>query len=93
VPIDIKGNLYDMKRRLLGTNASTIIKIVDEFGSKSTIRVRIRGQGSGYLEGPQNQEFPQPLHFNVSAESEQLLAAILPRIKAHVDQVRVEMQG
>ena len=93
VPIDIKGNLYDMKRRLLGTNASAIIKLVDEVGTKNTIRVRIRGQGSGFLEGPQNQEFPQPLHFNVSADNEQLLAAIVPKIKAHVDQVRAEMQG
>lgn len=90
VPVDIKGNLYDIKRKLLGNNASTIIKIVDELGSKHTIRVRIRGQGSGFLEGPQNVEFAQPLHFNISAENEQLLAAVVGRIKLLVDQVRNE---
>jgi hypothetical protein len=90
VPIDIRGNLFDIKRRLLGTNASAIIKIVDELGSKHSIRVRIRGQGSGFLEGPQNQELAQSLHFNISAENEALLAAVVSRIRAHIDAVRGE---
>ena len=30
VSIDIVGSLYEIKKRLLGTNASKIIKIVDE---------------------------------------------------------------
>ena len=35
----------------LGMNASKVIKIVDEVGNKHSLRVRIRGQGSGFLEG------------------------------------------
>lgn len=82
--------MYDLKRRLLGTNASTIMRIVDEVGSRHNIRVRIRGQGSGFLEGPQNQELAQPLHFNISAENEQLLAAVVAKVRQHVEQVRNE---
>jgi hypothetical protein len=91
VTVDIRGNLFDIKRRLLGTNASAIMRIVDELGSKHNIRVRIRGQGSGFLEGPQNQELAQPLHFNISADSEQLLQAVVARVRQHVDQVRAEV--
>ena len=53
VPIDLAGSLYDIKKKLLGTNASTIIQLVDEVGSKNCVRVRMRGIGSGFLEGQQ----------------------------------------
>jgi len=45
------GSLYDIKKKLLGTNASTIIQLVDEMGSKNSIRIRMRGIGSGFMEG------------------------------------------
>lgn len=53
IPIDLAGSLYEIKKKLLGTNASTIIQLVDEVGSKNSVRVRMRGIGSGFLEGQQ----------------------------------------
>lgn len=93
VPIDIQGSSYEIKRRLLGNNASTIIQLIDEIGSKSSIRIRIRGIGSGFIEGPNQQELQEPLHFNVSAETEELLQTAVQRVKGLVAKAKGEMQG
>jgi hypothetical protein len=63
VIIDLQASLYEIKKKLLGTNASTIIQLVDEIGSKSCIRIRMRGAGSGFLEGPNQQELPVFIFF------------------------------
>lgn len=62
VPIDLVGSLYDIKKKLLGTNASTIIQLVDEVGSKNCVRVRMRGIGSGFLEGQQELQVCLVIH-------------------------------
>eukprot|EP01037_Dinobryon_pediforme_P019100 gene19100-19460_t len=49
--------------------------LVDEVGSKNSARVRMRGVGSGFVEG--HQELQEPLMFSVSADSEQLLQAVV----------------
>jgi hypothetical protein len=89
VLIDLPGSSYDIKRRVLGANASIIMGIVDSLGSKHSIRVRMRGLGSGFTEGPTNTELPEPLHFNVSAESEALLQSVTVQVQALVDRNRM----
>ena len=91
VPIDLVGSLYDIKKKLLGTNASTIIQLVDEVGSKNSARVRMRGVGSGFVEG--HQELQEPLMFSVSADSEQLLQAVVSKVKQLIDRARIELQA
>ena len=49
------AQLYNIKKILLGTNASNIIAKVDSLGGTSVVRIRIRGMGSGYPEGPNRQ--------------------------------------
>jgi hypothetical protein len=90
VPIDIQGNTFDIKKRVLGNNASLIMQIVDEVGNKNNIKIRIRGIGSGFIEY-QQQELQEPLHFNISAENEALLQAAVVRVKALVARVKQEM--
>mmetsp|Transcript_12538 Transcript_12538/g.17210 ORF Transcript_12538/g.17210 Transcript_12538/m.17210 type:complete len:653 (-) Transcript_12538:41-1999(-) len=90
VPIEIVGSLYDIKKKLLGTNASTIIQLVDEMGSKNSIRIRMRGIGSGFMEG--QSEIQEPLMFSVSAESDLLLQAVVARVKQLIDKARGELQ-
>lgn len=46
-----------------------------------------------YTIGPNDQELPEPLHFNVSADTEHLLKAMVKRMQQHVEQVRVELQA
>lgn len=89
VPIDIPGNLYDIKRRVLGTNGSAVVQISNEVGGTGrAVRIRIRGQGSGFLEGPLMQELAQPLHFNVSAETAEKLQQAVERVQRLVEAAR-----
>ena len=94
VPIDIQGPLPDIKRGLLGNNASVIKDLVNEVsgGNSRLVRVRMRGINSGFNEGPLQQELQEPLHFNVSAENEELLARALQAVQTLVNRVRADVQ-
>ena len=92
VPIDIEGDVYQIKKRVLGVNAATVLQIVEELGTKNSIRIRMRGIGSGYQEGPLAQEIQEPLHFNVSAETEDLLNAVVAKVRALIERARADMQ-
>lgn len=92
VVIDIQGSMFDIKKKLLGNNASTIIQLVDEIGSKNSLRIRMRGIGSGFIEGPSLQELQEPLHFNVSADNEPLLQAAVVKVRALIEKAKYEIQ-
>jgi hypothetical protein len=94
VPIDIQAPLPDVKRGLLGNNASVIKDLVNEVsgGNSRLVRVRMRGINSGFNEGPLQQELQEALHFNVSAESEELLARATQAVQNLVNRVRAEVQ-
>ena len=60
-----------------------------EIVARTDAKLRLRGRGSGYLEGLTRQESPEPLHLCVScttrhgyAEAARLVAALLERIYA-----------
>lgn len=64
VYIDIKASLFEVKKRVLGTNASAVLAISNEVGGQTrAVRIRMRGLGSGYVEGPSQQELPVNLYF------------------------------
>jgi hypothetical protein len=92
VPIDIQGNIYDIKKKLLGNNASVVLALANEVtgGNSRSMRIRMRGINSGYLEGPSQIELPEPLHFNISAESEELLARGIIAVKNLIATVKLE---
>lgn len=91
VPIDIEAPVFEVKKRVLGVNAATVLQIVEDLGNKNTIRIRMRGVGSGYQEGPAASELQQPLHFNVSAESEDLLNAVAARVRGLIERARADL--
>ena len=92
-PIDIQANIRDVKRHVMGFNASLINKIRDDLGDQSCIKIRIRGIGSGYNEGPEARELQEPLHFNVCADSEHLLAAVMERVTSLINDARNTLCG
>lgn len=57
---------FQVARRIIGQKGSNMKKIVDASGAK----LRLRGKGSGYLEGPLKQESPEPLHLCVSCTTQ-----------------------
>jgi hypothetical protein len=38
---------------------------------KDLVKLRLRGKGSGYLEGPENQESDEPLHLCISTKDQE----------------------
>lgn len=77
---------------MLGTNGSIVVQIASEVaGSPRGVKIRIRGIGSGFIEGNQ-QELQEPLHFNVSAETPEMLELAVDKIKKLVSKVKAELE-
>jgi len=94
VPIGIPftfQTLMDLKRRLIGQSNERIFQLVKELGGQYKVRLRLRGIGSGFREGALSQELQEPLHFNVSCESEALLKNALEVMREHVNVTKNEM--
>ena len=66
---------FQISKRICGAKGCNIKKIVD-FCSKGpngkylndSVKIRLRGKGSGYKEGPYNRESEEPLHLCVSSK-------------------------
>ena len=82
---------FQIARRLIGSKGCNMKKIINECSSrddKDIVKLRLRGQGSGYKEGPQNKESDEPLHLCISAKNPEkmkkaciLVDELLSRIK------------
>lgn len=66
---------FQVVRRLIGSKGCNMKKIVDscKSGDQSNVKLRLRGRGSGYKEGPQNRESEDPLHLCISAKNQESL--------------------
>ena len=91
VPIDIRAPPFEIKKRVLGTNASLVKQITSEVGGSTRgVRIRIRGIGSGFMEGPH--ELQEPMHFNICAESDELLQLAVGRMKEIIARSKAELE-
>ena len=84
---------FQVARRIIGSKGSNMKKIFKDTGAK----LRLRGQGSGFLEGTSQQESPEALHLCVSAKKiedyqkavkkiEELLQGVFKEYRAHCKQ-------
>ena len=67
---------FQIARRLIGGKGCNMKKIIDECKlldpySNDIVKLRLRGRGSGYKEGPQNKESDEPLHLCISAKNKE----------------------
>ena len=91
VPIDIAAPAFEVKKRVLGSNASLVKQVTQEVGGPTRgVRIRIRGIGSGFYEG--TQELQEPMHFNICAESEELLQAAVLRMQEIIARSKAELE-
>ncbi len=64
---------FQIARRLIGSKGCNMKNIINECKSGGSdgenIKLRLRGQGSGYKEGPQNKESDEPLHLCISSKN------------------------
>lgn len=62
---------FQISRRLIGPKGCNMKKIVETVGGTNDfneVKLRLRGKGSGYKEGPLNRESDDPLHLCVSSK-------------------------
>ena len=66
---------FQVARRLIGSKGCNMKKILSECkinnNVNDNIKLRLRGRGSGYKEGPQNKESDEPLHLCISAKNQE----------------------
>ena len=67
---------FQIAKRLIGNKGENMKKIIDECKlldpySNDIVKLRLRGRGSGYKEGPQNKESDEPLHLCISAKNKE----------------------
>ena len=69
---------FQIARRLIGSKGCHMKKIIDECkliekndNNNDIVKLRLRGKGSGYKEGPQNKESDEPLHLCISAKNQE----------------------
>lgn len=60
---------FQVCRRIIGPGGENMKRIVDAAGKDGMVKIRLRGRGSKYLEGPEHKESSDPLMLCVSATS------------------------
>ena len=92
---------FQIARRLIGSKGANMKKIINECGDGEGTKLRLRGKGSGYKEGPQNKESDEPLHLCISSKNaeemkkacllvDELLAKINEDYKEYCEKNKVE---
>ena len=67
---------FQIARRVIGSKGINMKNIINECkieGEKESVKLRLRGKGSGHKEGPQNKESDEPLHLCVSSKTKEQL--------------------
>ena len=67
---------FQVARRLIGSKGCNMKKILNDCKQNNNInndniKLRLRGKGSGYKEGPQNKESDEPLHLCISTKNQE----------------------
>ena len=65
---------FQIARRVIGSKGINMKNIINECkieGEKESVKLRLRGKGSGYKEGPQNKESDEPLHLCISSKTKE----------------------
>lgn len=62
---------FQVARKLIGAKGCNMKKIVESCGgsNENDVKLRLRGKGSGFKEGPNNQESDDPLHLCISSKN------------------------
>jgi len=64
---------FQVARRLIGAKGCNMKRIIEKCNSggrknEESVKLRLRGRGSGFKEGPSNQESDEPLHLCISSK-------------------------
>ncbi|EER12212.1 hypothetical protein Pmar_PMAR016611 [Perkinsus marinus ATCC 50983] len=86
----LEGAVVDsVARRIIGNKGSNMKRIV----GLSNAKLRLRGQGSGYLEGTLRRESPDPLHLCISCVTREGYLAAVKETKTLLKRVYAEWRN
>lgn len=71
---------FHVSKRIIGQKGVNMKKIVSCLTFMDAAKLRLRGRGSGYMEGPYKQESSEPLHLCVSCRDGETYAIILREV-------------
>ena len=76
---------FHVARRIIGQKGANMKRIVKQAGSDA--KLRLRGKGSGFLEGVNKQESEEPLHLCVSCKDLQGYQTAIALVKSLLEEV------
>jgi hypothetical protein len=81
---------FHVARRIIGQKGCNMKRIVKQAGFDA--KLRLRGRGSGFLEGSQKQESQEPLHLCVSCKDYQGYKAAVDQVEELLQDIYAEYQ-
>ena len=88
---------FQIARRLIGNKGCNMKKIINECKSgpddSDKIKLRLRGRGSGYREGPDNKESDEPLHLCISAKNPEYMKKACLLVDALLDEIHKDYKA
>ena len=82
---------FQVARRLIGSKGCNMKRILNECKQSNNIndnvKLRLRGKGSGYKEGPQNKESEDPLHLCISAKNQEEMKRACELVDSLLDKI------
>ena len=79
---------FHVARRIIGQKGSNMKRIVKQAGYDA--KLRLRGRGSGFLEGAQKQESQEPLHLCVSCKDVQGYRSAVRQVEDLLEEIYLE---
>lgn len=81
---------FHVARRIIGQKGSNMKRIVKQAGYDA--KLRLRGRGSGFLEGAQKQESQEPLHLCVSCKDYNGYRAAIVQVEELLGEIYADFQ-
>ncbi|CAM9148497.1 unnamed protein product [Chrysoparadoxa australica] len=88
IPPTAKDRTFPVGRRLVGRGGEHIKRINEAVGGG--VKLRLRGTGSGFLEGPMKMEAPEGLHMILSSNDATQLQAAVGLLRELIEEIRRE---
>jgi hypothetical protein len=86
IPSDIESD-FAISRRIIGQKGANMKKIVSSLNSADAAKLRLRGRGSGFLEGPLKQESNEVLHLCVSCRDAESYHIVIGEVTNLLEEV------
>jgi len=92
IPADMDPD-FCVSKRIIGQKGSNMKKIVSSLPCADAAKLRLRGRGSGFLEGPMKQESNESLHLCVSCRDGDSYSIVIREVTALMEEVYAQYEA